>query len=346
MLCIQRIDKNDKQDTLHLVKTIVQKIGDSSERYRVTGYRSLACVFAVRWSSSAIRESCVDTSRIDSQTPNSCICASESLVSLLLTHSIHPHLNLCIRFSSLNNSPSFPHRHQPQAWSVNAASHVASCFFANSHVKTSIGTGYDLSNSVFSPDGRNFQVSSSTLILVKPSTDGRLGRIRHEGSRERRYLRWYQMSRWCCSGSGETRHLQVVEEGCKQEDSHCRSQHWCCTFNFHPTYDIFQLMLVSRFLLVFSPMVATSSLALAMRPHHGALSTSSPSPSPPSPTAWDHTSKPTPSTHQSAPSASPPSSVVGTRSSKCPLMHRSVPVRQVAVAARCPTQRRVAHTST
>lgn len=32
---------------------------------------------------------------------------------------------------------------------------------SNFLAQTSIGTGYDLSNSVFSPDGRNFQVSST-----------------------------------------------------------------------------------------------------------------------------------------------------------------------------------------
>lgn len=39
---------------------------------------------------------------------------------------------------------------------------------ANTRSQTSIGTGYDLSNSVFSPDGRNFQVQKHLFgyILV------------------------------------------------------------------------------------------------------------------------------------------------------------------------------------
>lgn len=101
-----------------------------------------------------------------------------------------------------------------------------------------------------------------------------------------------------------------------------------------------------RSLLVFSPMVATLSPVPAMKQHHGVLCTSNLSPSPPSPTAWDHTSKPTPSIPQSDPSESLPSWVVGIPSSKYLLTHKSVQARQAAVVARCPTQRKVAHTST
>ena len=32
---------------------------------------------------------------------------------------------------------------------------------------TSIGTGYDLNNSVFSPDGRNFQVGVSVALWLR-----------------------------------------------------------------------------------------------------------------------------------------------------------------------------------
>lgn len=36
--------------------------------------------------------------------------------------------------------------------------------------QTSIGTGYDLSNSVFSPDGRNFQVEYATKAVENGGT--------------------------------------------------------------------------------------------------------------------------------------------------------------------------------
>lgn len=41
---------------------------------------------------------------------------------------------------------------------------------ANSHTQTSIGTGYDLSNSVFSPDGRNFQVEYAVKAVENGGT--------------------------------------------------------------------------------------------------------------------------------------------------------------------------------
>ena len=37
-------------------------------------------------------------------------------------------------------------------------------------METSIGTGYDLSNSVFSPDGRNFQVEYATKAVENGGT--------------------------------------------------------------------------------------------------------------------------------------------------------------------------------
>lgn len=37
-------------------------------------------------------------------------------------------------------------------------------------LQTSIGTGYDLSNSVFSPDGRNFQVEYATKAVENGGT--------------------------------------------------------------------------------------------------------------------------------------------------------------------------------
>lgn len=41
---------------------------------------------------------------------------------------------------------------------------------ANTPTQTSIGTGYDLSNSVFSPDGRNFQVEYAVKAVENGGT--------------------------------------------------------------------------------------------------------------------------------------------------------------------------------
>jgi len=49
---------------------------------------------------------------------------------------------------------------------------------------TSIGTGYDLSASTYSPDGRIFQVCSLTFVLIVAQTGP--GRIRQQGSRKLR----------------------------------------------------------------------------------------------------------------------------------------------------------------
>lgn len=46
--------------------------------------------------------------------------------------------------------------------------HVSPTTSTDIFVQTSIGTGYDLSNSVFSPDGRNFQVRAPLGAFAQP----------------------------------------------------------------------------------------------------------------------------------------------------------------------------------
>lgn len=54
--------------------------------------------------------------------------------------------------------PGDPH-HPTRTWKANPP-----------NLKTSIGTGYDLANSIFSPDGRNFQVEYAVKAVENGGT--------------------------------------------------------------------------------------------------------------------------------------------------------------------------------